>query len=264
MNEHERAAILQELAQREIVYRVPGSEAVQPRGLTYRSTTGVGLPMDIYYPSANAGKLAPIVVVAFGYTDPDGRVRRFGPLTSWARLLARSGIATVLYGTAAPATDLDAVLSHLRQQADTLGLDTARIGLFATSGNAPVALSTIMRDGDVRCAALLCGYTMDMDGSTVVRDMAAQAGFVDACVGRSVDDLPASLPMLFVRAGHDQFPGLNDRLDQLIARGLARNLSLTLINHPPGGHGFDIYEQTALSERVIRHVVAFLQLHLVQ
>lgn len=177
--------------------------------------------------------------------------------------MATSGIATVLYGPGAPATDLDAVLNHLRREAHTLGLDSARIGLFAASGNVPVALATLMRDGDVRCAALLCGYTMDIDGTTVVRNMAAQAGFVDACVGRSVDDLPAALPMLFVRAGQDQFPGLNDRLDQLIARGLARNLSLTLINHPTGVHGFDIYEQTALSERVIRHVVAFLQLQLV-
>ncbi len=35
--------------------------------------------------------------------------------------------------------------------------------------------------------------------------------------------------------------------------------SVTVINHPTGVHGFDIYAQTALSERVIRQVVAFLQ-----
>lgn len=81
MNEHERAAILQDLAQRQIVYRVPESENVQPRSLTYRSTSGFDLPMDIYYPKASAGMSAPVVVVAFGYADPDGRVRRFGPLT---------------------------------------------------------------------------------------------------------------------------------------------------------------------------------------
>lgn len=261
MTEHERKATVQDLVKREIVYRVLGTEEASPRSLTCLSATDVELHLDIYYPPSAATTPAPVVVIAFGYADPEGRIRRFGPVTSWARLLAVSGIATVLYGPVTPADDLDAVLSHLRRQGDTLGLDATRIGLFATSGNVPVALSTLMHDSDVRCAALLYGYTMDSD-TTVVRDMASQSGFVNACAGRTIDHLPAAVPMLFVRAGRDQLPGLNDQLDELITRGLSRNLSLALINHPTGVHGFDLFDESAETQRIIRTVVAFLQLHL--
>ena len=119
-----------------------------------------------------------------------------------------------------------------------------------------------MRDRLVRCAAMLYGYTMDMDGSTAVADMSQQAGFVNACAGRSADDLPDGAPMLFVRAGRDHFPGLNEALDKVVARALARNLPLSLINHATGGHGFDLDENTAISRGIVKQVLAFLQLHL--
>ncbi len=66
------------------------------------------------------------------------------------------------------------MLRQLRSDADALSLDIDRFGLFAASGNVAVALSALMRDSQVRCAALLYGYTMDMDGSTAVADMAGR------------------------------------------------------------------------------------------
>lgn len=99
------------------------------------------------------------------------------------------------------------MLRYPRADAAELGLDVDRFGLFATSGNVTVGLSTLMRDRRSRCGVLLYGYTMDMDGSTAVADMARQFGFVNACIGKSIDDLPADMPILFVRAGQDQFPG---------------------------------------------------------
>jgi hypothetical protein len=119
-----------------------------------------------------------------------------------------------------------------------------------------------MRDRRVRCAALLYGCTMDMDGSTAVADMGRQAGFVNACAGKSSDDLPDGMPMLFIRAGRDHFPGLNEALDKVVARALARNLPLSLINHATGAHGFDLDENTAISRGIVQQVLAFLQLHL--
>jgi hypothetical protein len=155
-----------------------------------------------------------------------------------------------------------ALLRHLRADAAALGLDVDRFGLFATSGNVTVGLSTLMRDRRLKCGALLYGYTMDMDGSTAVADIARQFGFVNACAGKSIDDLPADVSILFVRAGREQFPGLNAALDRVIERALARNQPLYLINHATGAHGFDLDEQTALSRGIVQQVLAFLQLHL--
>jgi transcriptional/translational regulatory protein YebC/TACO1 len=65
-----------------------------------------------------------------------------------------------------------------------------------------------MRDR-LTCGALLYGYTMDLEGSTAV-------------------------------AERYQCPGLNEALDTVITRALARDLPSTLINHATGGHGFDL------------------------
>ena len=258
----EREAIIREIAKKKVVYRLPAIDALPaPRDLTYRSTSGSSLPMQVHYPSSSSGRL-PVVLVPLGYPDPEAGVRRYGPVTSWVQLLAASGMAAVIYGAEAPDTDLHAALRHLRADAEPLGLDTTRLALFATSGSVAVALSALMHDSHVRCAALLYGYTMDLDGSSAVADMSRQFGFVNACAGRSVYDVPDDVPMLFVRAGREQFPGLNDALDRVIAGALTRNLPFTLINHATGAHGFDLDDDTEVSRGIIRQVLVFLRLHL--
>ncbi len=186
----------------------------------------------------------------------------FGPVTSWAQLIAASGMAAVLYGTDAPGADVHQALAHLRINAAALGLDPARIALFATSGNVPVALAALIQDPGIACAALLYGYTLDLDGATTVADASAQYLFVNACAGKSVDDLPSDVPLMFVRAGRDQFHGLNDALDRVISRALARNLPLTLVNHATGVHGFDLEDDSATTRAIVTQVLAFLRWNL--
>jgi hypothetical protein len=258
----ERDATLREIAKKKVVYQLPGMEALPVRrDLTFRATSGAELLMDVYYPSLT-DQPVPLVLMPMAYPDPTARVRGYGPLTSWAQLIAASGMAAVVYGTEAPEMDVHALLRYLRTDAAALSLDVDRFGLFAGSANVTVGLSTMMRDRRLRCGALLYGYTVDLDGSTIVADMARQAGFVNACAGKSPDDLPADVPLLFVRAGRDQFPGVNAALDKLIERALARNLPLSLINHAAGAHGFDLDEHTVISRGIIRQVLAFLRLHL--
>ena len=259
----DREAILREIRKKRVRYELPGMDRLPvSRDLQYRGTTGRALPMDIYYPRRDDDSRTPVVVAAFGYPDPEGGIRQFGPFTSWAQLIAASGMAMVLYGSEAPAEDVHAVLGHLRDNAPALGIDAARIALFSSSGNVPVALSTLMRDRDLRVAALLMGYTMDADGTTTVSDMSKEYGFVDAFAGKSVDDLPTGVPLLVVRAGRDQAPGLNDALDKVVTRAIARNLPLTLVNHAEGAHGFDCDEDSPIAREVVRQVLAFLAFHL--
>jgi len=256
----DREAILREIAKKKVVYTLPGMDAVTVRSGTY-STGHEDLAMDIYYPLDAAGP-APVVVFAVAYPDPPGRIRQYGPVTSWARLMAASGMAAAIYATNDCVENIHAVVRHLRTNAATLGIDSTRIGVFAESANVSVALSALMRDASIKCAALLTGFTMDLDGSTTVAAAAKQYTFVDACAGRSVDDLPDTVPMFFLRAGRDQFPGLNDALDRVIAKALARNLPVTLVNHATGTHGFEFDQDNDLSREMIRQVLAFLGRHL--
>src|SRR5207248_7535777 len=120
-------------------------------------------------------------------------IRMFGPVTSWARLIAMSGMAVAIYGASTPAEDVHDVFAYLRENAASLGIDRQRIGVYSASANVPVALSLLMRDADCRCAALLSGYTFDVEGSTAFAEASRKYGFVNATAGRSIDEPPASV-----------------------------------------------------------------------
>lgn len=255
----DREAILREIAKKQVVYTLPRMDDVRVERGTY-NTGYEDLGMDVYYPAAPGP--VPVVVFAFGYPDPPGQIRQYGPVTSWARLMAASGMAAAIYATNECAENIHAVLTHLRTNAAALGVDATRIGLFAESANVSVALSALMRDPSLACAALLTGFTIDLDGSTTVAAAAKQYMFVDACAGKSVDDLPDGVPMLFLRAGRDWFPGLNDALDRVVAKAVARNLPVTFVNHATGTHGFEFDQDTELSREMVRRVLGFLAFHL--
>ena len=257
-------AKLAEVARKQVVYRIPGMDDVPVRReIAYKTSEGGPLLIDIYYPPATTpGTRVPLVVIVLGYPDPQSGGRMFGPLTSWARLIAMSGMAAAIYGTSIPDEDVQDVFAYLRENAASLGIDSHRVGVYAASANVPVALSLLMRDADFRCAALLSGFTFDVEGSTVFAEASRQYGFVNATAGRSIDELPADVPMFVLRAGLEHFPGVNAALDQFAARAVARNLPLTLVNHATGPHAADMDDDTDATRRIVRQVLDFLRLHL--
>jgi acetyl esterase/lipase len=174
-----------------------------------------------------------------------------------------SGMAAAIYGTSRPDEDVHDVFAYLRENAASLGIDAQRLGVYAASANVAVALSLLMRDADFRCAALLNGYTFDVEGSTAFAEASRQYGFVNATAGRSVDELPTDVPLFVLRAGREHAPGVNAALDQFAARALAGNLPLTFVNHATGSHAADMDDDTDATRRIIRQVLDFLRLHLV-
>jgi hypothetical protein len=264
MDEATRAK-LAEVARKRVVYRIPGMDDVPVRrDVVYKTTADGALLMNIYYPPAATPETpVPLVVIVLGYPDPQSEIRMYGPITSWARLIAMSGMAAAIYGSSAPAEDVDTAFAYVRDNADSLGIDRHRIGVYAASANVSVALTLLMRDADFRCAALLQGYTFDVEGSTAFAEASRQYGFVNATAGRSIDELPAGVPLFVWRAGLEQSPGVNAALDQFAARALARNLPLTLVNHASGAHAADMDDDTDATRRIIRQVLDFLRLHLV-
>jgi dienelactone hydrolase len=262
MDEETRRAKLAEIARKIVVLRLPDMDAVAvQRDIAYRTTTTGALLMDIYS-ARNAGARAPVVVIVLGFPDPQSSIRMYGPITSWAQLIAASGMTAVIYGSSAPAEDIHAVLRYVRENAGSLDIDEQRIGLFSMSGNVPVALAALMRDDTLKCAVALCGYTFDVEGSTAFADGSREYGYVNATAGRSIKELPAHVPLFVVRAGLEQFPGVNAALDQFTANALALNLPLTFVNHATGAHGFECDEDSVVSRGIIQQALAFLRLHL--
>lgn len=213
------------------------------------------MDLDFYPPSGADSTDLPAVVIVSGYPDDGFRkhtgtsFREMESTVSWARRFAASGLVGVTYASNDPASAIHEVLHALRGR---------RIGLWASSGNVPVALSALMHDAPspVACAVLCYGYMLD------VEEAAATFKFANPSAGRSIDDLRSDVPLFLARAGQDQFPGLNDALDRFVAGALRRNLPLTLVNHPEGPHAFDLVHDSEITREIIRRILGFLQFHL--
>lgn len=254
------------------VYRIPGMEAVKVRrDVEYRVTDAGALTMDIYYPpDAKGGARTPAVVVVAGFPDSgyEAKVgckfKEMGSSVSWARLAAASGVVAITYTNREPATDVHALLRHVWQHAAMLGIDENRVGVWASSGNVPLALSVLMQEARdyLKCAVLCYGYMLDLEGATGVAEAARTWGFANPCAGKSVNELPRDTPLFIVRAGQDQMPHLNETIDRFMVKALSRNLPVTFVNHAAAPHAFDLYHDSAASREIIRQILAFMRFHL--
>ena len=225
----------------------------------YAADTGP-LRFDLYRPP-HAAAPSPAVVIVNGLPDPGVAAMLGKPIkdwesyVGWARMIAASGIAAIAYLNHTPA-DVTSVIRHLRANAGTLGIDRARIGVFACSGHVPNALAVIARERPA-CAALLYGYMLDLDGSTTVANASKQFYFAAPPV--ALDELPREMPMLVVRAGRDVTPGLDGTIVQFVAAARARGLALMLVEHASGPHSFDLVDDSPRTREVIEEVLGFLR-----
>lgn len=269
MSDH---ASMNHIASAQVVYRLPGMDAVHVRrDLPFQSEDGNTLAMDLYLPTeTTSGGQCPLVVLVAGYPDPGferimgRRFKEMGSSVCWARLIAASGLAAAVSTNRRPDADGLALLGHLSSEADALGIDANRIGLWASSGNGPVAVSMLLGSvrPRVRCAALLYPYLLDLDGATGVADAAATFRFANPCAGRTMDDLAPDVPVFIARAGQDLTARLNEGVDHFTSAALAANLPVTVTNHPTGPHAFDVFDDSDRSRRVVAQVLSFLRLHL--
>jgi hypothetical protein len=263
---------LDHISKKTVVYRLPGANAVSVRrDVEFRAADGGALTMDLYGPpDAMSGSRLPAVIVVAGYPDPGFqkmlgcRFKEMGSSVSWGRLLAASGMSAITYTNREPVADLHALLESLGRNAEELGIDRTRIGIWASSGNVPLALSLLMEPAreTLKCAALCYGYMLDLDGSTRVAEAARTWRFANPCEGRTVNELPRETPLFIARAGQDQMPGLNESIDRFVARALARNLPVTLVNHPDAPHAFDLFHDSETTREVIGLILGFLRRHL--
>jgi acetyl esterase/lipase len=250
-----------------VAFKMPGTDAVAVQAdLRFQGADGQPLPMDVYLPpDMKNSDRRPVVVIVLGYPDP-GFEKGFGikfkqiaAVESWGRLMAASGLIAVAYSNRDPAADLDAVLDHVEKNLGSMGVDGTRVGLWASSGHGPVALSALIRRRELRCAALFYPYLLDLDGGTGVAAAAKMFRFVNASEGKTVDDLPPDMPLFLAKAGKDEMPGLNEALNRFVAKAVARKIPITLVDHPEGPHAFDLYLDNDRSSAIVKGALAFLQ-----
>jgi hypothetical protein len=255
------------ISKRVVVYHPAEMNDVRIRpDIEYGVTEAGALTMDIYYPpKANIKPRTPAVVIVSGFPDlgfeqkVGCRFKEMGSSVSWAKLIAAFGLVAITYTNHDPAADVRSLLKHVRRNATQLGIDEDRIGLWASSGNVPNALSILMDEGRdfLKCAVLCYGYTLD-DGFSFVAEAAKTWGFIAPCAGKSVADLP-DVALFIARAGQDQMPHLNETIDRFMINALNRNLPITSSNHAKAPHAFDLFDDTDASRDLIREILRFMQ-----
>ncbi|MBZ5536741.1 MAG: alpha/beta hydrolase [Acidobacteriia bacterium] len=259
-------------AKKRVLYQIPGMDTVPiRRDVEYRATEAGVLTMDIYYPTeATSGLRTPAVVFVSGFSDLGFqkmlgcKLKEMGSYISWAQLAAASGLVAITYTNREPIADAHLLLQYVRQNAALLGIDETRIGLWACSGNVPMALSLLMQSAGnaLKCAVLCYGYLLDLEGFAGVAEAAKAFGFVNPCAGKLVDDLPQDISLFMVRAGHDESPHLNEAMDRFLVKALARNLPITVVNHSTAPHAFDLMHDSDTTREIIIQILAFMRLHL--
>ena len=259
------------ISRKRVAYTMPGVDAVTVRrDEPYRASDTGPLTMDLYRPPDSSGARLPAVVVVGGYPGlgvqrvVGCKFKEMGSSVSWGRLLAASGMVAITYENREPASDLQALLHHVRDNAAALGIDERSLGVWASSGNAPLALSVLMHEAGARikCAALCYGYMLDLAGSGAVAEAAQTWRFANPCAGKAVADLARDTPLFIARAGQDQTPRLNESIDRFLAEALACNLPLTFVNLPAAPHAFDLFDDSAASREVVEQILKFLRFHL--
>jgi hypothetical protein len=249
-----------------IVRSLEGMEQVEvTRNMEYHPE----LHLDVYHSRRSAEDPAPAVVIVAGYPDVGVPMtlgcnfREMAFVVSLAQLIAASGIAAVTYSTRAPARDAGRVIEFLTRRGEEFHIDPHRIGIWAASGNVPVALALLTeRHPGIRAAVLSNGFTFDTVGASAVADAAATFRFVNATAGKSVRDLPADVPLFVARSGRDEFAGLNEALDRFVGDALRENLPVTLVNHATASHAFEVNDDTEVSRHILDSMVNFMRFHL--
>jgi acetyl esterase/lipase len=256
-----------------VVYKVPGMDKVQVvQNLKYTKTDDPNILMDVYLPPDLAkDEKRPAVIFIHGGVKTQYTPKDWGIYTTWGRLVAASGFVGVTFthrleypnkSLENAAQDVTAAINYLRANADKYNVDKDRICLIAFSAGGPL-LSLAMR-GDPPFVRCLIGFYsfMDVKQSDYRNTEAAETLKAFSPITYVQKDASKIPPMFIARAGRDEVPTMDDSIDRFVSEALAKNVALTLMNHPQGVHGFDNQNDDDRSREIIRSAIAFMHTHL--
>lgn len=227
-----------------LVWTEPGIDAVQARlDVEYREGAGAPLRIDVYHPAGPApegGRPGILVVSGVGDRGADPR-KDWEIYRSWLKTMAARGFVAAM-GESDPRDvrgSLGAQLAWLAARSGELGLDPARIGLWANAENVPASLDLAMSPppgSALRAAVFLYG-----------------AG--------EVATLRGDLPVMLLIAGRDA-PEAIEAERRLAARAVEARAPWTVVELPTLPPAFDAFDRSRESRVAVRQVLDFLEAEL--
>ena len=269
---------LRERVARPVVYRLPDMNRVRViSNLKYTDVDNPYLLMDVYVPpDLKPHERRPVVVFIHGGAGPESTPKDWGMFQSWGRLIAAAGMVAVMFThrfspppnllLAEAASDLNAALQYLRSNAESFQADGNWVSVCAWSSGGEL-LTPLLRERPVFVRCLVAFYALLDVQQYAPPGNAAALQYLKAfsAIASLPEDASTLMPMLVIRAGRDEIPTLNDALDRFVARALAANAPITVINHSVGGHGFDSFDNKGDDERskqIVRSSIEFMRTHL--
>jgi acetyl esterase/lipase len=258
----------EEMIRMRVVLSVPGMDGVVVRrDLVYKVAEGQPLQMDVYSPPGPA-RPRPAVLLVHGGPIPRTGAKNMGVFVSYGELLAASGFVAVAFNHRFLAADrlTDAgsdvvdLVTHVRSDAGTLGIDPERIALWAFSGGGPF-LSAPLRERPAWLRAVVAYYAaldLQQPAPGAESGIGPELRQAFSAVRALGDDARSAPPCLVARAGLDH-SWLNGGIDRFVQEALTKGAALDLLNHPEGRHGFDILDDDARSKQIIRRTLDFLR-----
>jgi dipeptidyl aminopeptidase/acylaminoacyl peptidase len=256
-----------------IVYQIPGMKNVRvKKDLIYKRVADRGLEMDVYSPRLSRGRLPAVLFIHGGRVPPNllTTPKDWAVYVSFGELMAASGFVGVTFNhrfhtwlsLADSQADVMDAIKYVRDNAATLGVDPERIVLWAISAGG-IFLSQPLRDRPAFITGLIAYYAqLDLRDSrksapASVTDQALQdfspVYYLEKNGSRTA-------PLLLARAGLDSAE-LNKGMDRFAQLALSKNLTLDLLNHPTGHHGFDIEDDNERSREILKRTIEFIKTH---
>ena len=255
-----------------VVLTVPGMDRVRVRrDIAYEQVGGTAFLADVYLPPEGAaGGPPPVVIFQAGGAE---NTKDWAAYTSLGRLFAASGFGAVAFNHrlrypqrhyAEGAEDLRAILELLRRDGASLGVDGSRVAVATFSGGGPM-LAPLLRQRPASVRALAGFYSfLDTEHVNLAEaEITSETAKAFSPLAAIETTAPSAIPPLFLaRAGKDSIPGVNHSIDAFVARALEKNLTLTVVNHPNGSHGFEHKDDDARTREILTMALAFFREHL--
>ena len=251
-----------------IVLTVPGMDKVRvQRDVVFPSTAPNALRFDLYSP-ANGPKSGGLPAVVFISGTEDARSWKW--YQSYGKVAAAMGLAGIVPEKRYPRgfdgitqghADTDAILNYLRQNGSRHGIDPSRICVWAFSGGGRLMSVAFAKEhADIRCVVGFYPLGDATNEFAVVADSARRMTLLSKYSPSHVfrSRAPDAPPVFIARAGRDS-DVINGSIDRFMAAAVAANAEVTFVNYPDGLHGFDAYNDTPESRRIIQEAFAFIR-----
>jgi acetyl esterase/lipase len=244
----------------------------------YKRAPTQDLELDVYRPAGlPADRRIPAVILVPGEAPPEmmKEGKDWGICRSYGELLAASGLAAVpinhrswmrnaLAGEAM--SDVDDAVRWVREKADELGIDRDRIAVWAFSGATNYSFGPGLRNHPSWLRALVASYgPLRVATPSEVTASRPPGELDDALVELSpatwLRNDPRGFPaMLVVRGAKDQV--VNPLIDEFLEEARRNHVPIQLLEHPTGGHAFDVLVPDSATEEIVRKTLEFLKARL--